>query len=80
MAQAKVLDISTEDYEYLQSLTRQRTIQAQVVDRAKIFKERIEVVMREETSSSGRCFFSHCYFDFSGLNKVASGRPLCMEF
>ncbi len=36
MAQAKVLDISTEDYEYLQSLTRQRTIQAQVVDRAKI--------------------------------------------
>ena len=32
----KVLDISTEDYEYLQSLTRQRTIQAQVVDRAKI--------------------------------------------
>lgn len=36
MAHSHVLEISDEDYEYLQSLTRRRTIQAQVVDRAKI--------------------------------------------
>lgn len=36
MAKAIMLDISTSDYEYLQSLCRCRTIQAQVVDRAKI--------------------------------------------
>lgn len=33
---AKAIDLSDEDQEYLQSLVRQRTIQAQVVDRAKI--------------------------------------------
>ena len=36
MAHSHVLEISDEDYEYLQSLIRRRTIQAQVVDRAKI--------------------------------------------
>lgn len=36
MAHAKAITLSNEDIEYLQSLTRQRTIQAQVVDRAKI--------------------------------------------
>lgn len=36
MAHSHVLEISDEDYEYLQSLTRRRTIQAQVPDRAKI--------------------------------------------
>ena len=36
MAKALTLDISTSDYEYLQSLCRRRTIQAQIVDRAKI--------------------------------------------
>ena len=36
MANAKIITITDEDYEYLQSLVRQRTIQAQVVDRAKI--------------------------------------------
>lgn len=36
MANAKSITITDDDYEYLQSLTRQRTIQAQVVDRAKI--------------------------------------------
>ena len=35
MAHAYKIDLSNEDREYLQSLTRQRTIQAQVVDRAK---------------------------------------------
>ncbi len=36
MANAKSIVITDDDYVYLQSLTRQRTIQAQVVDRAKI--------------------------------------------
>lgn len=36
MAYAKAIILTDEDYEYLQSLTRQRTIQAQVVERAKI--------------------------------------------
>lgn len=36
MANAKSITITDEDYEYLQSLVRQRTIQAQIVDRAKI--------------------------------------------
>lgn len=36
MAHAKAITLSGEDIEYLQSITRQRTIQAQVVDRAKI--------------------------------------------
>lgn len=36
MANAKAIAITDDDYEYLQSLARQRTIQAQVVDRAKI--------------------------------------------
>lgn len=36
MANAKAIILTDKDYEYLQSLTRQRTIQAQVVDRAKI--------------------------------------------
>lgn len=36
MANAKAIILADEDYEYLQSLTRQRTIQAQVVERAKI--------------------------------------------
>ena len=36
MAHSHVLGISDEDYEYLQPLTCRRTIQAQVVDRAKI--------------------------------------------
>lgn len=36
MAHASILDIEQEDYEYLQSLCRCRTIQAQIVDRAKI--------------------------------------------
>lgn len=36
MAKAVTLDIFASDYEYLQSLCRRRTIQAQVVDRAKI--------------------------------------------
>ena len=36
MAHANILDIEQEDYEYLQSLCRCRTIQAQIVDRAKI--------------------------------------------
>ena len=36
MAHAKAIELSGEDIEYLQSITRQRTIQAQVVDRAKI--------------------------------------------
>ena len=35
MAHAYTIDLSNEDRDYLQSLTRQRTIQAQVVDRAK---------------------------------------------
>lgn len=36
MANAKPIILTDEDYEYLQSITRQRTIQAQVADRAKI--------------------------------------------
>lgn len=36
MAYTKALELSHEDYEYLQSLIRRRTVQAQVVDRAKI--------------------------------------------
>ena len=36
MAYAKAIILTDEDYEYLQSLTRQRTIQAQVVERARI--------------------------------------------
>ena len=36
MAHANILDIEQEDYEYLQSLCRCRTIQAQIVDQAKI--------------------------------------------
>lgn len=36
MAKAQVLEISDEDYKYLQSITRQRTIQAQIAERAKI--------------------------------------------
>lgn len=36
MAHASILNIGQEDYEYLQSLCRCRTLQAQVVDRAKI--------------------------------------------
>lgn len=36
MAHASILDIEQKDYEYLQSLCRCRTIQAQIVDRAKI--------------------------------------------
>lgn len=36
MARAYKIELTGEDREYLQSLTRQRTIQAQVVDRAKI--------------------------------------------
>lgn len=36
MANAKAIILTDEDYKYLQSLTRQRTIQAQVVERAKI--------------------------------------------
>ena len=36
MAHTYKIELTTEDIEYLQSLTRQRTIQAQVVDRAKI--------------------------------------------
>lgn len=35
MAHAYKIELTTEDRKYLQSLTRQRTIQAQVVDRAK---------------------------------------------
>ena len=36
MAHAYKIELTIEDSEYLQSLTRQRTIQAQVVDRAKM--------------------------------------------
>ena len=36
MAHAKTITLTNEDLEYLQSLIRQRTIQAQVVDRAKM--------------------------------------------
>lgn len=36
MAHAKSITLTNDDVEYLQSLTRQRTIQAQVVDRAKM--------------------------------------------
>lgn len=36
MAHAKAITLTNDDLEYLQSLTRQRTIQTQVVDRAKI--------------------------------------------
>ena len=36
MAHAYKIELTTDDIEYLKSLTRQRTIQAQVVDRAKI--------------------------------------------
>ncbi len=36
MAHASILDIKQEDYEYLQSLCKCRTIQAQIVDRAKL--------------------------------------------
>lgn len=36
MANTKPIVLTDEDYEYLQSLVRQRTIQAQVVERAKI--------------------------------------------
>lgn len=36
MAHAKTIELTNGDIEYLQSLTRTRTIQAQVVDRAKI--------------------------------------------
>ena len=36
MANAKAIILTDEDYEYLQSLTHQRTIQAQLVERAKI--------------------------------------------
>lgn len=36
MANAKAIILTDKDYAYLQSLTRQRTIQAQVVERAKI--------------------------------------------
>lgn len=36
MAHARILDIEQGDYEYLQSLCKCRTIQAQTVDRAKI--------------------------------------------
>ena len=36
MAHAYKIELTIEDIEYLQSLTRQRTIQAQVVDRAKM--------------------------------------------
>ena len=36
MAHAKAITLTNDDLEYLQSLVRQRTIQAQVVDRAKI--------------------------------------------
>lgn len=44
MAHAKSIALSDEDIKYLQSLTRQRTIQAQIVDRAKIllYKEQGE--------------------------------------
>lgn len=44
MAHAKSITLSDEDKKYLQSLTRQRTIQAQIVDRAKIllYKEQGE--------------------------------------
>lgn len=36
MVNAKSIILADENYEYLQSLTRPRTIQAQVVERAKI--------------------------------------------
>ena len=36
MAHAKTITLTNDDLEYLQSLIRQRTIQAQVVDRAKM--------------------------------------------
>lgn len=44
MAHAKSITLSDEDIKYLQSLIRQRTIQAQIVDRAKIllYKEQGE--------------------------------------
>lgn len=35
MTHAYKIDLTDEEEDYLQSLTRQRTIQAQVVDRAK---------------------------------------------
>ena len=35
MVHAYTIDLSKEDRDYLRSLTRQRTIQAQVVERAK---------------------------------------------
>lgn len=37
MAHAKAITLTNDDLEYLQSLVRQRMIQAQVVDCAKIF-------------------------------------------
>lgn len=36
MAARKIISLSESDREYLQSLIRQRTLQAQIVDRAKI--------------------------------------------
>ena len=36
MARTKTIELTNDEVEYLQSLIRQRTIQAQVVDRAKI--------------------------------------------
>ena len=36
MAHAKVITLTNDDLKYLQSLVRQRTIQAQIVERAKI--------------------------------------------
>lgn len=42
MAHAKALELSHEDYEYLQSLIRRRTVQAQVVDRAKLLIYKVQ--------------------------------------
>ena len=36
MAHTKVITLTNDDLKYLQSLVRQRTIQAQIVERAKI--------------------------------------------
>lgn len=61
MAHASILDIEPGDYEYLQCLCKCRTIQAQIVDRAKILIYKAQGESNTAIDLNRRCMMYFWY-------------------
>lgn len=68
MAHARSITLTNEEVLYLQSLTRQRTIQAQVVDRAKMLLYKAQGAsnsdIAERLDVNSVCSLSNLFFRF----------------